>query len=522
MRNARKLHRHRIASAGDIYPRDSPAVVRFKRMNACSVFRLTGTMHLCTLSAAFSLTFLSVTVASAQPFDTLTADRGEAIALFDKHALDRIHMSDPTLAVANQAQEYICAAGLGMGQAAMRVWFFGRAFGGIPPADQRDAIGANLSNAAASIQAAEDLVITLHRSALRDGAVSQIKQDLDQFSERTRGRSPRQASNYIRGISSRYYRQLAVDFVSARPDALQARSTCDSQLLEACYSYGAATIASAIAEPDRSRLQAGAAQSNYVTHMHQTIRGGLALAMDGTPPDLHTDKVCCAFGTPAAWNPILAIRSNSPSGTFAGNEGTLLQIAREATLRPGVCGERPPERLIRCNEVAEEGADEPETIRVDVNGSREVTFAYRMFNIKDRMILKYNGISIFDTACVGGSDSVTLSLSGFDDEVVVDVYPNCAGERNTAWEFRLLCPDLAPPSSSCICQHQSDGEWRGKYYVLKNETEEKVYFLVLSQSSSSSITRSHPEYDGDRKRLGVFDNFEEAAAYAHTFCTAHQ
>lgn len=93
-----------------------------------------------------------------------------------------------------------------------------------------------------------------------------------------------------------------------------------------------------------------------------------------------------------------------------------------------------------CNAQIIPGGDAAETRRVGLGRfSGRFDFSYNTFSQEDRMIVRYEGSTLFDTGCVGASGTRTLSFSGRSSIVEVEVIPNCAGGFGTAWEFSVSC-----------------------------------------------------------------------------------
>jgi hypothetical protein len=67
------------------------------------------------------------------------------------------------------------------------------------------------------------------------------------------------------------------------------------------------------------------------------------------------------------------------------------------------------------------------------------SLAWEMYGIKDRMVLRSDGLELFDTGCVGGSGRRLLDIAG-GEQLSVEVLPNCEGTTGTAWNFRFACP----------------------------------------------------------------------------------
>ncbi len=99
--------------------------------------------------------------------------------------------------------------------------------------------------------------------------------------------------------------------------------------------------------------------------------------------------------------------------------------------------------VVVCNTSQVAGGDTPDTRFVDLKAtSGRFVFDYETFGQKDRIIVSYQGGTLFDTGCVGtnGTRSQTLNYSGSDTGVTVEVQPNCEGGSGTAWNYFAHCP----------------------------------------------------------------------------------
>ena len=95
-----------------------------------------------------------------------------------------------------------------------------------------------------------------------------------------------------------------------------------------------------------------------------------------------------------------------------------------------------------CDEQIIPGGNTPETRRVGLGRfSGRFDFLYDTQSVEDRMIVRYEGSTLFDTGCVGtgGTLTRTLSFSGRSSIVEVEVIPNCAGGFRTGWSFSVSC-----------------------------------------------------------------------------------
>lgn len=97
-----------------------------------------------------------------------------------------------------------------------------------------------------------------------------------------------------------------------------------------------------------------------------------------------------------------------------------------------------PVRVCGTQQVA--GGDAADTRLFDVGrNSGRFQFDYETFSQKDRIVVRYEGKTLFDTGCVGTSGSVTVPFSGSFRQIQVDVFPNCAGGQGTQWNYTVHC-----------------------------------------------------------------------------------
>lgn len=109
------------------------------------------------------------------------------------------------------------------------------------------------------------------------------------------------------------------------------------------------------------------------------------------------------------------------------------------TVDKSVCGDGDS---VACSSVVTAGGDTPESHTIQMGKkSGAFTFSYDMASIKDRMVVKYQGATLYDTGCAAGVNTVPLSFSGASAQITVDIMPNCAGGTSgTYWEFMVDCP----------------------------------------------------------------------------------
>jgi hypothetical protein len=94
-----------------------------------------------------------------------------------------------------------------------------------------------------------------------------------------------------------------------------------------------------------------------------------------------------------------------------------------------------------CGQTQVAGGDTPDTRLIDLgNIGGTFRFDFQTFSQEDRMIVSYEGRTLFDTGCVGASGSVLLEYHGSSTKVNVQVIPNCAGGTGTAWNYTVHCP----------------------------------------------------------------------------------
>ncbi|MBX3234221.1 MAG: carboxypeptidase regulatory-like domain-containing protein [Labilithrix sp.] len=88
------------------------------------------------------------------------------------------------------------------------------------------------------------------------------------------------------------------------------------------------------------------------------------------------------------------------------------------------------------------GGDTPETRTIELGRSRGTfTFYHEAYGKKDQMQVFYEGQQLYDTGCISGGTTATLSFAGAATAIVVVVTPNCdSPELGTAWDFLIGCP----------------------------------------------------------------------------------
>lgn len=149
-----------------------------------------------------------------------------------------------------------------------------------------------------------------------------------------------------------------------------------------------------------------------------------------------------SFAAPQVAGQLAAIWAKNPSLTGC-------QIAGQVTNLPAVNGFRrfdakKLETLVApapCSTTQVAGGDTAESRSIQMGKvSGTFNFSYDTYSIPDRMVVSYEGKTLFDTGCVGASGSVKLNYSGTSTTVTVQVTPNCTGGSGTQWTFTVDCP----------------------------------------------------------------------------------
>jgi hypothetical protein len=116
--------------------------------------------------------------------------------------------------------------------------------------------------------------------------------------------------------------------------------------------------------------------------------------------------------------------------------------------RGGLCaqptpGMTPPVNppVVQCSTQQLAGADTPETRQVELaKTSGTFQFDFETYQVKDQIIVTYEGRTLLDTGCVGAAASQLLTYSGSSTRISVEVIPNCVGETGTQWTWTAHCP----------------------------------------------------------------------------------
>ena len=192
------------------------------------------------------------------------------------------------------------------------------------------------------------------------------------------------------------------------------------------------------------------------------------------------DTVIVHFDVPNGLNRHVVVEALDASGAviyigdaYVDLDGTAKSI--EITLNPPG-----PGQVVQCNDLTIAGGDTPETHTVELNQtSGTFNFLYETYGIADRMIVKYQGNTLYDSGCVTTVSTVsqTISYSGTSTQVIVEIQPNCSGTTTgTAWTFTVTCPTATPaptptptPTPSNF-QGSLSGTWSGTCSITGAES----------------------------------------------------
>jgi hypothetical protein len=97
--------------------------------------------------------------------------------------------------------------------------------------------------------------------------------------------------------------------------------------------------------------------------------------------------------------------------------------------------------VAHCDDQQVAGGDTADTRLIEL-GTRSGSFMfdYETFSQQDRIIVSYEGRTLFDTGCVGANGTQVLNFAGTSTQVRVEVMPNCQGGTGTAWNYTVHCP----------------------------------------------------------------------------------
>jgi hypothetical protein len=385
-------------------------------------------------------------------------------------------------AYGNAAQLAIVDAGINLGWAVARTSVF-------PVGDpiQTPAIASALADAGNAMTTAEGMFFAPYAGARAQSGANGTPRMLSEYWQRYANEPSNIArTQYLHQAFLNYREGLAVTYDSRW--GFRQGPTCDSRFFETAYYLARAQIAAALgpAYVNHERVE--------LESMQRSIDAGLHTAIDGYPwssgnvvrSDAPGDRrVCCSFGPPMAWDALRAMRAGTigaagytayrdtlrnhafaaQTPTHYCRQASVSTLGATHTEKPVVCPgpdcptppivepprppvvppppvepPRPPVQ-VACNTTQKQGGDRPEILDVAVGATRgNVSFHYDVMNIKDRIVVSYAGRVLHDTGCISGKNVVPLWLDGAATSVRVQVHPNCAGQKGTSWNFRLVCP----------------------------------------------------------------------------------
>lgn len=97
----------------------------------------------------------------------------------------------------------------------------------------------------------------------------------------------------------------------------------------------------------------------------------------------------------------------------------------------------------KCNDLTRAGSNKKESHQVYLGNSYgEFDLEYETFTAKDRIVVRYDNQTLFDTGCIGTNGKLRkrLQYNGLSEEMTINVIPNCMGNQpSTKWNFQLIC-----------------------------------------------------------------------------------
>ena len=254
-----------------------------------------------------------------------------------------------------------------------------------------------------------------------------------------------------------------------------------------------------------------------LTHVRYTVTGDKMEAMQGTVPVIG-DAADIDLMVPSGTQRLFEIQILDSSGAvvYYGNK-TVDLTGDPITIEIPLDKVQVPQ----CNDAVHSGSDNPETFTIDL-GKKSGTFQfdYNTYSIQDRMIITYEGNTLFDSGCVGTDVTKTeyISYSGNSASITVAVQPNCAGEVDTLWDFTVYCPTeqqnkIVGTWAHVALERLNDGTWGSilEKVVFKNdgtgaEINRRVnYGGVVNSFNIIDFTYStNPNQDGSKNLTMVY------------------
>jgi len=174
-----------------------------------------------------------------------------------------------------------------------------------------------------------------------------------------------------------------------------------------------------------------------LTHVRYTVTGPKMKDMQGSVPVIG-DAADIDLMVPSGPQRLFKIQILDSSGAVAYFGDTTADLKGDPIKLEILLHEMP-----RCNDIVQSGSDNPETFTIDL-GKKSGTFQfdYETYSVKDRMIITYEGKTLYDSGCINtdGIKTEYISYSGNSTAITVAVQPNCEGAVSTKWDFVVYCP----------------------------------------------------------------------------------
>jgi len=254
-----------------------------------------------------------------------------------------------------------------------------------------------------------------------------------------------------------------------------------------------------------------------LTHVRYTVTGDKMEAMQGTVPVIG-DAADIDLMVPSGTQRLFEIQILDSSGAVAYFGDTTADLKGDPiTLEIPLNKVQVPQ----CNDAVHSGSDNPETFTIDL-GKKSGTFQfdYETYSVNDRMIITYEGKTLYDSGCVGtnGIKTEYISYSGNSTAITVDVQPNCEGAVSTQWDFVVYCPQeqenkIVGTWAHVALERLNDGTWGSilEKVVFKNDgTGAEINRMVNYGGVVNSFNRidftysTNPNQDGSKNLTMVY------------------
>ncbi|MBM4146097.1 MAG: hypothetical protein FJ240_07455 [Nitrospira sp.] len=199
-----------------------------------------------------------------------------------------------------------------------------------------------------------------------------------------------------------------------------------------------------------------------LTHVHYTVTGPNMVAMEGTVPVVG-DAADIYLLVPTGQQREFYIEIFDSSGERAYySEKKKVDLTGEA-----ITIELALHKVQVCNDVVQAGANKPESFTIELEKkSGAFRFDYETYSIKDRLIITYEGNTLYDSGCIGtnGTKTEYISYSGNSSSITIEVQPNCEGTASTQWNFVVYCPQeqentIVGAWAHVALERLNDGTW---------------------------------------------------------------